>query len=40
MGSIVEDNKLRIEKFSGQNFRYWKMQMEDYLYKKDLFLPL
>jgi acyl-activating enzyme 14 len=40
MGSIIEDNKLRIEKFSGQNFRYWKMQMEDYLYQKDLFLPL
>jgi len=32
MGSVIEDNKLRIEKFSGQNFRYWKMQIEDYLY--------
>ena len=40
MGSTVEDNRLRIEKFGGQNFRYWMMQIEDYLYQKDLFLPL
>ena len=27
-------------KFNGQNYQLWKMQMEDYLYQKDLFLPL
>ena len=32
--------KLRVEKFNGQNFQLWKMQMEDYLYQKDLYLPL
>jgi hypothetical protein len=31
---------LGFEKFNGQNYQLWKMQMEDYLYQKDLFLPL
>ena len=30
----------KIEKFNGTNFRFWYMQMEDYLYQKDLYLPL
>jgi hypothetical protein len=34
------DGKFRVEKFNGQNYQLWKMQMEDYLYQKDLFLPL
>eukprot|EP00253_Pinus_taeda_P033261 PITA_33261 len=37
---MAEDGKLRVEKFNGQNFSLWKMQMEDYLYQKDLYLPL
>ena len=37
---MAEDGKFRVEKFNGQNFSLWKMQMEDYLYQKDLFLPL
>ena len=36
----MEDGKFRVKKFNGQNFSLWKMQMEDYLYKKDLHLPL
>ena len=36
----MEDGKFRVEKFNGQNYQLWKMQMEDYLYQKDLFLPL
>ena len=36
----MEDLKLRVEKFNGQNYPLWKMQMEDYLYQKDLYLPL
>ncbi len=36
---MVEDLKLRIKKFNDQNNPLWKMQMEDYLYKKDLYLP-
>ena len=36
----MEEGKLKVEKFNGQNFQLWKMQMEDYLYQKDLFLPL
>jgi hypothetical protein len=37
---MSEDGKFRVEKFNGQNYQLWKMQMEDYLYKKDIFLPL
>ena len=37
---MAEDAKFRVEKFNGQNFPLWKMQMEDYLYQKDLYLPL
>ena len=37
---MAEDGKFRVEKFNGQNFLLWKMQMEDYLYQKDLYLPL
>eukprot|EP00253_Pinus_taeda_P004888 PITA_04888 len=37
---MAEDGKFRVEKFNGQNFSFWKMQMEDYLYQKDLYLPL
>jgi hypothetical protein len=37
---MEEDGKFRVEKFNGQKYKLWKMQMEDYLYYKDLFLPL
>jgi hypothetical protein len=37
---MSKDGKFRVEKFNGQNYQLWKMQMEDYLYQKDLFLPL
>ena len=37
---MAEDGKTRIEKFDGSNFAFWKMQMEDYLYQKDLYIPL
>ena len=37
---MVEYGKFRVEKFNGQNFPPWKMQMEDYLYQKDMYLPL
>ena len=40
VGEMVEDGKFRVEKFNGQNFPLCKMQMEDYLYQKDLYLPL
>jgi len=35
-----EKDTYKIEKFNGTNFSFWKMQMEDYLYKKDLYLPI
>ena len=28
-----------IEKFDGTDFAYWRMQIEDYLYKRKLNLP-
>ena len=31
---------MRIEKFDGSDFGFWKMQIEDYLYQKKLYLPL
>ena len=37
---MSEDGNFRVEKFNGQGYQLWKMQMEDYLYQKDLFLPL
>jgi len=37
---MEEEGSFKVEKFNGQNFGLWKMQMEDYLYQKDLFLPL
>ena len=36
-----EDGKTsRIEKFDGTDFGYWKIQIEDYLYRKKLHLHL
>ena len=40
VGAMTKDGKFRVEKFKGQNYQLWKMQMEDYLNNKDLFLPL
>jgi hypothetical protein len=40
VGAMSEDGKFRVKKFNGENYQLWKMQMEDYLYQKDLFLPL
>jgi hypothetical protein len=37
---MVKDGNFRVEKFNGQNYQLWRMKMEDYLYQKDLFLPL
>ena len=37
---MVEDGRFRVEKFNGQKYPLWKMKMEDYLYQKDLYLPL
>jgi hypothetical protein len=33
-----EKDTYKIEKFNGTTFSFWKMQMEDYLYQKDLYL--
>jgi hypothetical protein len=40
VGAMLEDGKFRVDKFNGQNYQLWKMYMEDYLYRKDLFIPL
>jgi hypothetical protein len=37
---MSEGGKFRVKKFNSQNYQLWKMHMEDYLYQKDLFLPL
>ena len=40
MGATANEGKLRVDRFNGQNVQLWKMQMEDYLYQKDLWKPL
>ena len=40
MGVMGEEGKFKIEKFNGKNYQHWKMQIVDYLYQKDLYLPL
>ena len=37
---MEEEGNFRVEKFNDQNYELWKMQMEDYLYQKDLYLSL
>ena len=37
---MAEEGRLKVERFNGQGFQFWKMQMEDYLYQKGLYLPL
>jgi len=37
---MAEEGKFRVKKYNGQNFKLWKMQMEDYLYQKDLYFLL
>lgn len=38
---MVEDSKYpKVNKFDNQNFEIWKMQIENYIYQKDLYLPL
>ena len=36
----MEISKIEIEKFDESNFSSWEMQIEDYLYQKDLHEPL
>jgi hypothetical protein len=40
VGVMVKKRKFRVDKFNGQNYHLWKMQMEDYLYQNNIFLPL
>ena len=36
----MEITKIEIEKFDGSDFGFWKMQIKDFLYQKDLHEPL
>jgi len=36
----LEEGKVKIEKFDGKDFSFWKMQIEDYLYQKKLYSTL
>ncbi|KAL5559010.1 hypothetical protein UlMin_035221 [Ulmus minor] len=33
----ADEGKVKIEKFDGADFDFWKMQIEDYLYQKKLY---
>jgi len=37
---MENEGKIRVERINDVNFGFWKMQIEDYLYQKDLILPL
>ena len=37
---IAGEGKVKIEKFDGADFGFWKMQIEDYLYQKKSYQPL
>ena len=37
---MADEGRSRVDKFNGENFSLWKMQMEDYLYQKDLYTSL
>ncbi|GKE82710.1 hypothetical protein Tco_1552710, partial [Tanacetum coccineum] len=37
---MAEDGKIKIDKFDGHDSRFWKMQIEDYMYQKKLHAPL
>ena len=37
---MAEDGKVKIDKFEGHDFGFWRMQIEDLLYQKKLHLPL
>ncbi|XP_068658201.1 aluminum-activated malate transporter 8-like [Aristolochia californica] len=36
----ADEGKLKIEKFNGEDFGFWKIHIEDYLYQKNLYLSL
>ena len=40
MEAMKKEEKFKIKKLNGKHYPHWKMQIEDYLYQKDLFLPL
>ncbi|KAL6562175.1 hypothetical protein OROGR_003182 [Orobanche gracilis] len=37
---MADDGKVKIDKFEGHDFGFWRMQIEDYLYQKGLHEPL
>ena len=37
---MTEEGKIRLERFNGANFGFWKMQIKDSLYQKNLYLSL
>ena len=37
---MAKEGKFRVKKFNGQNYQFYMMQMEDYLYQKDLYMSL
>ncbi|KAE8703438.1 cytochrome P450 71A9-like [Hibiscus syriacus] len=36
----ADEGNMKIEKFDGADFGFWKMQIEDFLYQKNLYQPL
>ena len=36
----ADEGRVKLEKFDGTDFGFWKMQIEDYLYQRNLYQPL
>ena len=39
-GAMVEDGTFRVDKLDDEKWQWWKLQMEDYVYQKYLYLTL
>ena len=37
---MAKEGKFRVDKFNGQNYQLWNIQMEDYLYQNDMYMSL
>ena len=37
---MVEEGNIIVKRLNVTNFGFWKMQIDNYLYQKDIYLPL
>ena len=37
---MTDEEMIRVERFNGANFKFWKIKIKEYMYQKDLYFPL